>query len=60
MSRDRLELAGILLALFGLALVAWAAWLLRPEAGYAVAGAGLLVAGVAAVRAANTAAGDAP
>lgn len=55
MNRNRLEAVGILLVLAGIAVLAWAAYLLAPEAGYAVAGAGLTGCGVVAVRAANTA-----
>lgn len=54
MNRDHLEAAGVLLVLAGLALVAWAAYLIAPEAGYAVAGIGLTGCGALAVRAANT------
>lgn len=53
MNRNHLEATGILLVIAGLALLSWAAYLLAPQAGYAVAGAGLAGCGIVAVRAAN-------
>lgn len=54
MNHDHLEAVGVLLVLAGLTLIAWAAYLITPEAGYAVAGIGLAACGALAVRAANT------